>query len=55
VQEFSNLTENHHILMSAGRDFDGPNFLTAYLGYQFTFGFGSKEQKTSFLLKPNNK
>ncbi len=50
-----NLTENHHILMSAGRDFDGPNLFTAYLAYQFTFGFGSKEQKTSFLLKPNNK
>jgi hypothetical protein len=33
-----NLTENHHILLSAGRDFDGPNFFTSYIGYQFTFG-----------------
>jgi hypothetical protein len=42
-----NLTENHHILLSAGRDFNGPNSLTAYVGYQFTFG--PKEQKTSLL------
>jgi hypothetical protein len=33
-----NLTEDHHILLSAGRDFDGPNLFTAYIGYQFTFG-----------------
>jgi hypothetical protein len=45
-----NLTENHHILVSAGRDFDGPNLFTAYLGYQYTFS--SKEQKTSMLLQP---
>jgi hypothetical protein len=45
-----NLTENHHILVSAGRDFDGPNLFTAYLGYQYTFG--PKEQKTSMLLQP---
>jgi hypothetical protein len=44
------LTENHHILLSVGRDFDGPNLSTAYLGYQFTFG--PKEQKTSLLLQP---
>ncbi len=50
-----NLTENHHILMSAGRDFDGPNLFTAYLAYQFTFGFGSKEQKTSFNFRSNNR
>jgi hypothetical protein len=33
-----NLTEDHHILLSAGRDFNGPNLFTAYLAYQFTFG-----------------
>jgi hypothetical protein len=33
-----NLTENHHILFSAGCDFSGPNRLSVYLGYQLTFG-----------------
>ena len=33
-----NLTEDHHILLSAGRDFNEPNLFTAYIGYQFTFG-----------------
>lgn len=46
-----NLTDNHHILMSAGRDFDGPNLFTAYLAYQFTFG--PEEKKTSLNFKPN--
>lgn len=32
-----NLTENHHILFSAGRDFDGPNLFSAYVAYQLTF------------------
>ena len=45
-----NLTEHHHILVSAGRDFDGPNLFTAYLGYQFTFG--PKEEKVSSLTRP---
>lgn len=31
------LTENHHILFSAGRDFIGPNHFSAYLAYQLTF------------------
>ncbi len=48
-----NLSEEHHILLSAGRDFNGPNLLTAYLGYQFTFGFGPKEEKVSFNFRPN--
>jgi hypothetical protein len=43
------LTENHHLLFSAGRDFDGPNLFTAYLAYQFTFG--PEEKKTGFLNK----
>jgi hypothetical protein len=38
-----NITENHHILLSAGQDIDGPNYLSAYIGYQFTFGPQSKE------------
>jgi hypothetical protein len=50
VGGYINLTENHHILFAAGRDFDGPNFLTAYLGYQFTFG--PEEKKTSMVKKP---
>ena len=33
-----NITENHHILLSAGQDINGPNYLSAYIGYQFTFG-----------------
>ncbi len=31
-------TENHHLLFSAGRGIQGPNELTTYLAYQFTFG-----------------
>ena len=38
-----NITENHHILLSAGQDIDGPNYLSAYIGYQFTFGPQNKE------------
>lgn len=48
-----NLTDNHHILVSAGRDFDGPNLFTAYLAYQFTFG--PEKKKTSLLYRPNGK
>jgi Putative MetA-pathway of phenol degradation len=33
-----NITDNHHILLSAGRDFDGPNLFTGYVAYQYTFG-----------------
>ena len=38
-----NITENHHILLSAGQDINGPNYLSAYIGYQFTFGPQKKE------------
>ncbi len=38
-----NITENHHILLSAGQDIDGPNYLSAYIGYQFTFGPQKKD------------
>ncbi|MDD2541163.1 MAG: transporter [Desulfuromonadaceae bacterium] len=33
-----NLTEEHHILVSAGSDIVGDNRFSAYLGYQWTFG-----------------
>jgi len=33
-----NITETHHVLVSAGRDFAGPNHASFYLGYQLTFG-----------------
>lgn len=35
-----NVTDDHHILFSAGRDFRGTdkNKYTMYIGYQFTFG-----------------
>lgn len=32
-----NLTENHHLLASAGTDVRGPNRLTLYIAYQLTF------------------
>jgi hypothetical protein len=35
---FINLSENYHILVSAGRDIKGPNTLFAYLAFQWTFG-----------------
>lgn len=33
-----NLSEDHHILFSAGSDIVGDNRFSAYLGYQWTFG-----------------
>jgi hypothetical protein len=33
-----NFNEMHHLLVSAGRDFSGPNEFSFYLGYQLTFG-----------------
>jgi hypothetical protein len=33
-----NLSELHHILFSAGRDFKGPNTFSAYIAFQWTFG-----------------
>lgn len=38
-----NVTEQHHILFSAGSDIAGDNRFTTYLGYQWTFGAGGKE------------
>jgi hypothetical protein len=33
-----NLTENHHILFSAGSDISGPTRFQGYIAYQYTFG-----------------
>jgi hypothetical protein len=33
-----NFTDVHHLLLSAGRDFSGPNNFSFYVGYQLTFG-----------------
>ena len=33
-----NVSENHHILASGGRDIAGLNQFTSYIAYQFTFG-----------------
>jgi hypothetical protein len=38
-----NITENHHILLSAGQDINGPNYLFVYIAYQLTFGPKEKE------------
>ncbi|WP_420265584.1 hypothetical protein [Candidatus Magnetominusculus dajiuhuensis] len=35
---FINLSEDHHILFSAGRDINGPNTMLTYLAFQWTFG-----------------
>ncbi len=32
-----NLTENHHILLSAGQDLYGPNYFSSYIAYELTF------------------
>ncbi len=33
-----NLTDDHHLLFSAGRSFNGDNRFSAYVAYQYTFG-----------------
>jgi hypothetical protein len=38
-----NVTDDHHILFSAGSDINGDNRFSAYLAYQYTFG--PKEEK----------
>ncbi|MDA8163504.1 MAG: transporter [Desulfobacteraceae bacterium] len=42
---FYNLSENHHILFSAGSDIAGDNRFSSYLGYQYTFGPREAEEK----------
>jgi hypothetical protein len=39
-----NLSEEHHILFSAGQDFKGPNTFFAYLSFQWTFGPSAKKE-----------
>jgi hypothetical protein len=34
----ANLNDDHHLLFSAGRDFNGDNRFSAYVAYQYTFG-----------------
>lgn len=43
VGGYLNLSEEHHILFSAGRDLKGPNTFFGYLAFQWTFG--PKEEK----------
>ncbi len=33
-----NFTQNHHLLISAGQDLQGPNDFNGYIAYQLTFG-----------------
>lgn len=40
-----NLTDDHHLLFSAGSDIGGDNRLSAYFAYQYTFG--PHEEKTT--------
>lgn len=40
-----NLSEEHHVLFSAGCDLAGNNRLSAYVGYQWTFGPHEEEKK----------
>jgi hypothetical protein len=34
---YLNFDEHNHVILSAGRDIDGPNCFSCYLGYQLTF------------------
>ncbi len=43
VGGYVNLSEEHHILFSVGRDMKGQNTLFAYFAFQWTFGPGEKE------------
>ena len=38
-----NISEDYHLLFSAGRDMHGPSNLTVYLGFQWTFGPAEKK------------
>jgi hypothetical protein len=40
------LSDNHHILVSAGRGFAGPNLFQGYIAYQLTFGPRSRPQRS---------
>lgn len=47
VGSFINLSEDHHILLSAGRDFRGDNRFSAYVAYQWTFGPHEDDKKVA--------
>lgn len=49
-----NLSEEHHLLFSAGRDIHGPDRFLIYIGYQLTFG-PREEKKEAFLSFMRNK
>lgn len=44
-----NFSEEHHLLVSAGRDIRGPNNFTSYVAYQRTFGPEEKKEKEARL------
>jgi len=46
-----NITDEHHILFSAGRDFHGQNRFSAYIAYQLTLGPHEEKKENSALLK----
>ncbi len=41
-----NFTEDHHLLLSAGRDIHGQNLFSLYIGYQWTFGPREKKEES---------
>jgi hypothetical protein len=40
-----NFTEDHHLLLSAGRDIHGQNLFSLYIGFQWTFGPREKKEE----------
>ncbi len=40
-----NLTDDYHVLLSAGRDFSGDNLFSSYAAFQWTFGPHEEEKK----------
>jgi hypothetical protein len=39
------ITENHHLLCSVGGDIHGPDLFSYYVGYQWSWGAKTKEEK----------
>ncbi len=39
-----NITDDHHLLFSAGRSFNGDNRFSAYVAYQYTFGLNAEKK-----------
>ena len=46
-----NITDEHHILLSAGRDIQGQTRFMAYIGYQLTIGPKEEKKENSTSLK----